>query len=83
MQKNNYSARKRGANGSVLAQNQTKEAQIRSASDPKNDGKRNLRYMHDLVKEKGVAKDRPMIKIVAEKHVYPDYLSEARYRRKS
>lgn len=52
-------------------------------SDSKSDGKKNLHFLHELVREKGIPKDRPNIRLVEEKGVYQDYLQELREKRKT
>ena len=51
-------------------------------SDPRADGKKNLHFMKELVREKGVPKDRPMIRLVEEKGVYENYIGELKERRR-
>lgn len=35
-----------------------------SYTDPKAHGKKNLQFLHDLIRDKGIKKDQPYIRIV-------------------
>lgn len=59
--------------GSVSLDNDT----IKSMPDSKMDGKKNLHFLKELVRDKGIKKDKPIIRLVEERGVYPDYLHEA------